>query len=81
MEIFPKLFGTETEKTILKASEKEKETGFTPLQLAAKGGHLKISEVLLAKGAEVNAKGSDDKTPLILANRNDHKDIVKLLQR
>ena len=137
MEIFSKLFGTETEKAILKASEKgdlatvhaiinsnadsdivnttisffgvsplhlaaenghlqvvdllisknanfnekEKDTGLTPLHLAAKEGHLKIAEVLLAKGTEVNAKSSDDKTPLNLANRNDHKDILRLLQR
>jgi ankyrin repeat protein len=62
-------------------NEKEKETGFTPLHLAAKEGHLKIAEVLIAKGAEVIAKSNDDKTPLDLANQNNHEDMIKLLQR
>ena len=37
--------------------------GVTTLHLAAGAGHKKIVELLIANGADVNAKGSDDMTP------------------
>ena len=40
------------------------ETGFTPLQLAAWRGHKDVAELLVAKGANVNATDSFGTTPL-----------------
>ena len=40
----------------------------TALHYAASGGHEEIVELLLAKGADVNAKAKDGKTPLDMAN-------------
>ena len=36
----------------------------TPLHSAADGGHTEVAELLIANGADVNAKDYDDKTPL-----------------
>lgn len=41
-----------------------KRNGETPLHLAAKGGHMAVSELLLASGAEISAKESHGWTPL-----------------
>ena len=40
--------------------------GMTPLHIAAEGGHKEIAELLIANGADVNAKNLDfgDDTPL-----------------
>ena len=38
--------------------------GFNPLQQATFGGHNEIAELLIAKGADVNAKGWSESTPL-----------------
>jgi ankyrin repeat protein len=53
--------------------------GFTPLYLAAGEGHKEIAELLIAAGAEVNAKDEDGLTPLHYPVAKGHKDIVELL--
>jgi ankyrin repeat protein len=44
--------------------------GATALILAAQNGHLEVLKLLIAKGADVNAKTKDGKTALILALKN-----------
>ena len=47
---------------------------------AATKGHTKIVRLLLDKGADVNAKDNSGNTALMLADREGHTDIAKLLQ-
>ena len=49
------------------------------LNYAAYLGHKEIVELLVVNGAEVNAKGLADWTPLHLAAYNDNEQIVQLL--
>ena len=49
-------------------------SGSTPLHDAAQGAHKEIVELLIANGADVNAKDEDGLTPLDLAVRR-HRDI------
>jgi len=51
----------------------------TPLNAAARGGHLEAVKLLLSHGAEVDRVVSGDATALIDAARNGHVDIVSLL--
>ena len=51
----------------------------TPLHYAAWEGHKEIAELLIAKGADVNAKDKNSATPLHLAAEYDHKEIAELL--
>ena len=56
------------------------EDSWTPLHSAVAGGHKDVVELLIAKGADVNAK--NDKyggTPLLHAAGEGHKEIVELL--
>lgn len=56
------------------------EDGFTPLHLAASGGHKGVAEMLIASGANVNANSRQDRsTPLHNAVGKGHKDVVQLL--
>jgi cytohesin len=48
--------------------------GQTPLHHAAGGGNKEVVELLIAKGADVNAKGEDGETPLDLAIQ--HKPVL-----
>ncbi len=52
----------------------------TPLLIAAKKGDAEIVRNLIVKGAHVNVKHHLDGTPLNLALRNGHKDVVKILR-
>jgi ankyrin repeat protein len=52
---------------------------WTPLQNAAWYGQEEIAELLVAEGADVNAKDYDGKTPLDLAKR--HPEIADLLRK
>jgi len=53
----------------------------TPLHLAAYNGHLNVVEYLVNQRAEINLKNHDGKTPLILANKNQNKEIAKFLKK
>ena len=52
---------------------------FTPLHNAALAGKPDVAEVLVAGGADVNAKSDLKETPLHLATLGKHKAIVELL--
>jgi len=51
----------------------------TPLQVASEMGFADIAELLLDKGADVNAKGKDGFTPLHFAAAYGHADVAQLL--
>ena len=52
----------------------------TPLHDAVSRGHKEVIELLIAKGADVNAKDSTfGRTLLHIAAREGHKEIVELL--
>ena len=53
------VFSTLTELLIAKGAKvnPKSESGWTPLHSAATQGHKHIAEILLARGADVNAKG------------------------
>ena len=53
--------------------------GFAILHSACSAGHLEVVEYLLSKGAHTDASNSEGLTPLLLALRFGHHDIVKLL--
>ena len=46
---------------------------------AAKTGHVLLTELLIAKGADVNARDEGGWTPLIHASENGHFQVVDLL--
>ena len=52
----------------------------TPLHHAATQDHKKIAELLIAKGADVNAKDDDGDTPLYYAE-SFHKETADLLRK
>jgi ankyrin repeat protein len=51
----------------------------TPLHASIQGGHIRVAELLLAHGADVNAPGTYSVTPLHVASRHGHLDAVKWL--
>ena len=53
--------------------------GYTPLHFAAIGGHDTIVELLLSKGACVDAQTDSGLTPLHFANRGGHDKVVEKL--
>ena len=53
--------------------------GRTPLHRAASGGHKEVVELLIAEGADVNAKTDAGFTPLCDAAQFGHKEIAELL--
>ena len=59
--------------------------GWTPLCEAAINGHKEIAELLIANGADVNAKvvsgAAQGKTPLDAANETNHPKITDLLRK
>ena len=59
--------------------------GRIPLNNAVRGGHKEVAELLIAKGADVNAKSEsvigEDKTALDWAVDQDHTGIADLLRK
>src|SRR6185369_2425943 len=53
--------------------------GETPLMVAARGGKTPVVEQLIAKGANVNARGARGQTALMWAVSQKHPDVVKVL--
>eukprot|EP00919_Chromeraceae_sp_WS-2016_P057927 GHVR01137276.1.p1 GENE.GHVR01137276.1~~GHVR01137276.1.p1 ORF type:complete len:300 (+),score=10.48 GHVR01137276.1:492-1391(+) len=51
----------------------------TPLMYACMKGHLEVVNVLISKGAEINANDRYRKTPLMYASMEGHQEVVKLL--
>ena len=54
--------------------------GRTPLHWAAKGGHTKIVEMLMSRGARVHTTNMGDDTPLHLAAAFGNRDIVLMVR-
>jgi len=52
---------------------------FSPMHWAAKGGHAKIVEMLITRGARVHTTNMGDDTPLHLSAAHGHRDIVLML--
>jgi ankyrin repeat protein len=54
--------------------------GLSPLHLAARQGHAEVASALLDAGADINQRGTGDKTtPLLIAIINGHFDLAKQL--
>ncbi len=54
---------------------------FSPLHWASKGGHLKIVEMLISRGARVHTTNMGDDTPLHLAAAHGHRDIANIVKK
>lgn len=58
----------------------EENNGSTPLQLAARYGHLEVVKYLTTKGANINSEdASNNFSPLFLASREGHLKVVEYL--
>jgi ankyrin repeat protein len=60
----------------------------TPLINAARENRLEVAEYLISKGADVNLeveaptiRGSERRSPMIMARRNGHDEMIRLLRR
>ena len=51
--------------------------GETPLHIAAREGHIDIAELLINKGADVNAKNNYGKTPFDYAKNEEIRQLLK----
>ncbi len=68
----------EQEPKLVNLEETAKSGGVTPLHHAAENGHQAVVELLLASGADIEARGSYG-TALELAILNSHRDVAELL--
>ena len=57
------------------------EDGLTLLHFAAYLGKKKIGEMLITDGADVNAMGGSNQTPLSIAIKRGHEDFADLLRK
>ena len=62
------------------ANMEDKERGLSALMVACIEGHYEIAQALLSNGANVNAKSSDNLTPLMLALSNKHSNKMKIAE-
>lgn len=53
--------------------------GGTPLHWAAFNGHLNVVELLVSRGAPIDATNNDGRTPLIMASAKGHRKVVRYL--
>ena len=66
--------------TVHGVNVKDMKNGYTPLHLAEFSvGHRKMIELLVSKGADVNAQASSGATPLFFAVLRDQKDDIQFL--
>jgi len=54
---------------------------YTCLMKAARNNHPDLAKFLVKNGADVNAKAKDGKTPLSLAIKKNHTEMIKLLKK
>lgn len=54
--------------------------GYTPLMLASTKGHYECAKILLAAGADMNARDNDGNTALMFATQKGYDEIVRLLK-
>lgn len=52
----------------------------TPLHWAVERRHFHTAKILLKNGADTSALSKFDKTPLDIAEDNEHNDLIELLQ-
>ena len=57
----------------------EDKNRFTSLHIACQNGDTQVARMLLDKGADVDHKNAQGDTPLNIAIRKHHEEIVKLL--
>ena len=69
----------EAARALIKAGAKVAHDGWAPLHYAAFEGRDKLIGDLLGAGADVNAPAPNKATPLMLAARNGHIDVVRRL--
>ena len=60
-------------------NERDPARGWTPLHAAVANGHPKMTQFLLDKGANVNARANDGSTPLHIAMAGNHVKVVSIL--
>lgn len=66
-------------RALLKAGAQVNHEGWTPLHYAAFEGREALVDTLLAAGADVNARAPNLATPLMVAARNGHIEVVRRL--
>ncbi len=54
---------------------------FTALHNAAQNGQIEMAELLLAHGAEINARSQDGRTPLAFARKQNQAAMIEFLQQ
>ena len=56
-----------------------KQTGVTPIYIAAQEGHAAVVSTLLAAGADKDAAKNDGATPVLIAAQEGHEAVVSML--
>lgn len=56
------------------------ENGYTALMIAAENGYREITKILMLSGADTTITSNDNTTALSLAEKNEHNEIIMLLE-